>query len=174
MASIFNEDSRQHFYHQLDHVLMDYYTLEMPEAFLKKWIKSVNTKPLSDDLLDKEFPSYINQMKLRLIHNKIFAFNNFEISDEEINDAALADLQAMMRSHGMNSYMDMSGYVPKYLEKKENLQKAIERIQEFKVNNFLYHQISKNSKSVTYKEFGAIVEAHHKKHHAQHTHEHAH
>lgn len=174
LSSIFNEDSRQHFYHQLDHVLMDSYSLEMPEAFLKRWIKSVNTKTISDEQLDKEFPSYINHMKLRLIHNRIFAINNFEISNDEIQDAALAELQSIMRNYGMNTYMDMSGYVPKYLEKRENLQKAIERVQEFKVNNFLYNQIAKNSKSVTYKEFGAIVEDHHKQHHAQHEHEHAH
>ena len=41
--------------------------IQMPDAFLKRWIQMSNEKPLSDEQLEKEYPNYARIHALAVI-----------------------------------------------------------------------------------------------------------
>ncbi|NOS94221.1 MAG: trigger factor, partial [Cyclobacteriaceae bacterium] len=57
--------------HEIQHYYVDHTKINMPDAFLKTWLKATSNGQVTDDVLAKEFNLYKESLKWDLIKNKI-------------------------------------------------------------------------------------------------------
>src|SRR5690606_11905033 len=83
IQAYWNNQARNQIHDQLFHYLTDHTQIQFPEDFLKKWVKtqgdpsSENAK--SDEQVEQEFPTFLNQLKWTLITDKIVQENNVQV-----------------------------------------------------------------------------------------------
>jgi trigger factor len=83
-------------------------SMDFPIDFLKKWIKSVNKEPLTDEEVEKGFDDFTKDLKWTLIKNKIIIDNNLQIKPEEIVDkvkAYLKEVYPFLEGDMMDSFV---------------------------------------------------------------------
>jgi trigger factor len=153
---------------QVFHQLVDHTQISFPEGFLKKWMKTQGeTKEIkSDEDIEKEFPTFLNQLKWTLITDKIVNDNNIEVKPDEIRAFAKQQLLSYM---GNNQMADDQPWVTDYIEKMMKDRKYVEdsynRIQTQKIFEWAASQVKPQDKDISAEEFTKMAEEHQHHHH---------
>ena len=58
--------------------------INLPEGFIKKYVLTHSTEPLTAEKLEEEFPKYLSSFKWQLIENKISQMENIQVSTEDV------------------------------------------------------------------------------------------
>ena len=78
--------------HFLDHHIEDYFIthtdINLPDDFLKNWLKASSKGQVTDTLLDKEFEDYKRGLKWDLVKNRIAEDNKITVEAEEVRAKA--------------------------------------------------------------------------------------
>jgi len=133
--------------------LMEKATFELPNTFLKKWIKKNSKKELTDEIFNKEYAAYQQDMKWQLIKEKYINENQFKVTDNEIKEMAVKFALEQYRQYGAISVSeklleDMTNSILK--NEKERIEKIII---EDKVLDFVKNLINLEIKEVSIDEF---------------------
>ncbi|MBL7926664.1 MAG: trigger factor [Bacteroidia bacterium] len=160
---MFTNESERKMKHDLEDIMLEEVGLALPDSFLKRWLKAVSEKPLTDEQIEKEYPLYARGLKLRLIENKIFRDQNMQVNDDEVKAMARDMVNQQFQQYGMLQGLEeaMDGMVTRYLEKKENLNRVYENLSEFKTFAYLKSIVNRDISNVTYEAFQEIVANHH-------------
>ena len=151
---------------QVFHQLVDHTTIQFPEGFLKKWVKTQGESPKSDEEVEKEFPKFLSQLKWTLISDKILQDNAIQVSTDEIRNFAKQQLFNYMS--GANLADDqpwVKDYIDKMMKDKKYVEESYSRIQTQKIFEWAAMQVKPTIKPISAEEFTAMVEAHQHHHH---------
>jgi len=154
--------------HQAYHELLDRTEIKFPEDFLKKWMKSQgqNEETKTDEQIEKEFPTFINQLKWTLISDKIVSENGIQVNPDEIRNFARQQLFGYM---GMGALDDEQPWVKDYVEKMMKDRKFIEdaynRIQSQKILEWAESLLKPEDQQISAEDFTKLVETHQHHHH---------
>ena len=123
-----NSQARNQIHDQIFHQLVDHSSMNFPEGFLKKWLKtqgdtSEKQAPKTDEEIEKEFPGFLNQLKWTLITDKIVNDNAIQVNPDEIRDFAKQQLFGYM---GMGNQAEQQPWVNDYVEKMMKDRKFVE------------------------------------------------
>ena len=75
--------------------------LELPEAFLKRWLVYVNDGKFSAEQVEKEFPSFIEDFKWQLVRGYIMQKFGLKVSHEDVKNAAISYVAYQYAMYGM-------------------------------------------------------------------------
>ena len=142
------------------------YRLNYPEGFLKKWIKTQNetdkaAASKTDEEVEKEFPTFLSQLKWTLISDKIVQDNAIVVTPDEIK--AFAKQQLFSYMGGANLSEDqpwVTDYVEKMMKDRKYVEDAYNRIQTQKIFEWATAQVKPADKDISAEEFTKMVEAH--------------
>jgi trigger factor len=160
---------------QVFHQLVDHTEIKFPEGFLKKWMKTQGNAtseeqqaaPKSDEEVEKEFPTFLNQLKWTLISDKIVQDNAIQVNPDEIRQFAKQQLFGYMG--GMGNVADDQPWVKDYVEKmmkdRKYVEDAYNRLQTQKMFEWAETQVKPTEKEISSEEFTKMVEAHQHHHH---------
>jgi trigger factor len=116
--------------------------------------------------VEKEFPTFIQQLKWTLIIDKIVRENNIQVQQDEIRNFAKQQLLGYM---GMNALDDSQAWVKDYTEKmmkdRKYVEDAYNRIQTQKVFDWAEQQVKPTEKEISMEEFTKMNEEHQHHHH---------
>lgn len=171
IQAYWNSQARNQIHDQLFHQLTDHTAIKFPESFLKKWIKTQgseeNTAEKTDEQVEKEFPTFLNQLKWTLITDKIVQENGVQVNPDEIREFAKQQLFGYMG--GMGATMDdqpwVSDYIEKMMKDRKYVEDAYNRIQTQKVFEWAETKINPTDKPVSAEDFTKMVEEHQHHHH---------
>ena len=90
IASNYDRESNHLLEHEIEHHLMDHTKIELPEVFLKNWLKNTGDGKITDEVLDKEFNEYKNSIKLDLIKNQIAEDYKIKVETKDVQEKAKA------------------------------------------------------------------------------------
>ncbi|MBO4467364.1 MAG: hypothetical protein J5745_04575, partial [Bacteroidales bacterium] len=62
--------------------------IQLPEAFLKRWLIYANEGKFTAEQVEKEFPSFIEDFKWQMVRGKIMQMFNLKVSREDVLNAA--------------------------------------------------------------------------------------
>ena len=155
LANMFKQDSDRLFTQNIYEYLLDKTKINMPESFLKKWIKISNEKPIDDETLDKEFDGYLKSMKWQLIQGKLFKDNDIQITNEEVMDFTKSLLVSNYAQYGMPAPDDkeLSETAMRLLKDKEQVNGIYDRITEKKLSDYFQSNVPMKEKMLSYDEF---------------------
>jgi trigger factor len=167
IQAYWNGQARNQIHDQVFHELVDHTTINFPEGFLKKWIKTQGEEPKSDEQVEKEFPTFLNQLKWTLVSDKIVQDNAIQVSPDEIREFAKQQLFGYMG--GMGAQAEDQPWVTDYIEKMMKDRKYVEdaytRLQTQKIFGWAESKINPADKPISAEEFTKMVETHQHHHH---------
>ncbi|MFM7901844.1 MAG: hypothetical protein ACKPAD_07635, partial [Bacteroidota bacterium] len=161
LESFYMQDSDFKLKHDMEDHLLAELDIKLPDTFLRKWLSTEVEKPLSEEQLEKEYPSYSRGMKLRLIENRIFRDQQMQITQEEVRGMARQYIMHQFSGYAYGLTDDiMDSLINRYLEKRESVDRIVENLSSRKVFDYLKSVAKLNGKKVGYEEFVNIAKSH--------------
>ena len=133
--------------------------LKMPEAYLKRWLYTINEGKFTMEEIEKDFDQFLKMFTWNYIQKQIIKQENITVSADEATAEAKAFAQAQFAQYGMPSAPDdmLAGYAKQILENKEQGQKIYEKLYETKVVEAVKAKIKVSEKSVSAEEFAKLA-----------------
>jgi trigger factor len=161
LDAFYMQDSDFKLKHDIEDHLLAELDIKLPDAFLRKWLSTEVEKPLTEEQLEKEYPSYSRGMKLRLIENRIFRDQQMQITQDEIRGMARQYIMHQFSGYAYGLTDDiMDSLINRYLEKRESVDRIIENLSSRKVFDYLKSVVKLNPQQVGYEEFVNIAKSH--------------
>ncbi len=137
-----DEASRSQLHDQLYHLLLET-PVELPDAFLKRWLEVGGEKKKSAEEVEAEYPSFASQLKWNLISDKLIDDNKIEVSAEELRNHLKAEI---MQYFGQVQLGEDSQWIDSYVDRMMSDQKQLEstyrKIMSEKLFDFLETQVT--------------------------------
>lgn len=139
------------------HLLMEKTEVNFPDAFLKRFIKSSNEKPISDEQIEQEYPGFEKGLKWNLITTRIAQDHDLKIDMEAVKQFSKEQLRAQLAMYNPGG----QGFEDQYLDllndnmmsKDEHVKKSYDGALEQKLFTFMESQITVEEKSASFDEF---------------------
>ena len=154
--------------HFLDHHIEDYFlqhtSINLPDDFLKNWLKTTSQGQVTDDVLNTEFDNYVRGLKWDLIKNKIADDNKIKVEAEEVRDKAKEMIVAQFGGQAFAEQLKdkLDGIAENYLsnENGQNFMRVYNQLRAEKIMKHVRENITIEEKSVSVDEFKKIVAEH--------------
>lgn len=162
----YQRESRSLLEHEIQHYLVDHTKVNMPDNFLKTWLKASGDGKINDEVLGKEFEDYKKGLKWDLIKNKIASDQKINIESGEVRSRAR---QMIAQQFGGAAIAEQLGdkfdsIADNYLSGKdgkgENFMRLYNQIRHEKIMGTLKGTITLTEMNVTLDEFKKLAEAH--------------
>jgi trigger factor len=154
--------------HFLEHNIEDYFIantkINIPDAFLKNWLKSTSNGEVTDTVLEKEYNDYVRGLKWDLIKNKIAEDNGIKVEAEEVRskskDLIIAHFGGQAFAEQLKDRMD--AIADNYLQNEngQNFMRLYNQLKNEKIVAHIKGQITVDEKKVSVDDFKKIVEEH--------------
>ncbi len=130
---------------------------DLPDEFLKRWLKVTNEK-LNDEELADGYDDFAKNLKWTLITNKIVENNDIKIEYKEVFEQAKRQLDAQFRMYSPQpiSEEQLSQYAVQFLQNKENANRIFEEAKALKVLDYIKSIVTLNNKEISFKEFSEL------------------
>lgn len=154
--------------HFLDHHIEDYFlentAINLPDDFLKTWLKTTSQGQLTDDVLNTEFEQYVRGLKWDLIKNKIADDNQIKVEADEVQGKAKEMIVAQFGGQAFADQLQdkLDDIANNYLanEKGQNFMRLYNQLRSDKIMKHIRDNITIEEKKVSVEEFKKIVEEH--------------
>jgi trigger factor len=157
LESMMVQDSERKLQDDIYNHGLDKVRFELPDAFLKRWLKATNEKLTAEELF-LGYKDFAQNLKWTLIENKILKDNNIEIGYEEVLGLAKERLGQQFRMYSPQGIDDqqLEQYAVQYLQNKENAAKIFEDVKAFRVFDYIRSVVTLDEKEILYTDFNKL------------------
>jgi trigger factor len=158
LESMMAQDADRKLQNDIYTYALDKVKFELPDDFLKRWLKATNEN-LSQEDLEGGYNDFAKNLKWTLIENKILKDNNIEIKYEEVFAAAKQSLaqQFAMYSPQPIAEEQLAQYAVQYMQNKENANKVFEEVKALKTLDHIKSVVTLDKKEIMYNDFKELV-----------------
>jgi len=148
------QDAERKLQDELYQFVLEKVKFELPDGFLKKWLKTTNAK-LSDQELEEGYSDFAKNLKWTLIENKIVKDNKIDIKYEEVFQAAKQRLDGQFRMYSPQALDEeqLGQYTVQFLQNKDNANKLFEEVKALKVFDYLKTVVTLDKKEIDNTQF---------------------
>jgi trigger factor len=147
----FTIDSRESLVENVD--------MELPEEFLKRWLKATNEE-LTDEQIEADFDNFMKDLRWQLIKDRIGKDNEIEIKQDDIKEMAKEIAAMQFRQYGMFNMPDeqLSAYADQILQNEDERRRITTKVQEDKIVEIIKANVNIEEKEVSQEEFNQLLE----------------
>ena len=140
--------------------LMEKASLQMPEAFLKRWLYTINEGKFTMEDIEKDFEGFIKMFTWNYLQKHFIQTYELTVSEDEVNAEAKEFAKAQFAQYGMPSAPEemIENFSKQILSNKEQAQKIYEKLYELKVVEYVKSQIKVANKSVSAEDFAKLAQ----------------
>ena len=140
--------------------LMEKAALQMPEAFLKRWLYTINEGKFTMEDIEKDFEGFIKMFTWNYLQKHFIQAYELTVSEDEVNAEAKEFAKAQFAQYGMPSAPEemIENFSKQILSNKEQAQKIYEKLYELKVVEYVKSQIKVSNKSVSAEDFAKLAQ----------------
>ena len=135
--------------------LMKESAVQLPDTFLKRWLKTQN-KDYTDDLIDKDYARFADNMRWSLIRSKILKENNLEITHEELRTYYANKIRGYFGGMPLDDSF-IGNLVDKAMEDEKQFNDLYEDVMTEKVFNAMKETATLVSKPISADEFNSVM-----------------
>ncbi len=130
---------------------------DLPEDFLKRWLIQVN-KELSKEEIEKDFESFLKDLRWQLIRNKIGEEKEIKIEEEDLMAEARNFTRMQFQQYGLNYAADeqVDNFAKEMLKREEDYKKIADKVVEEKVVAEIKLLVKIDTKKISAEEFGKL------------------
>lgn len=162
-----NTESRNQLQHSLYHLLLDNTQIDMPEAFLKRWLQTQSEGGVkTEEEAAAEFPHFKSQLKWSMITEKIATDAGIQVEQEDLRAFAKQQLLGYMGGQAMDMEADwVNDYVNRMMKDRKYIDDAANRIQTEKIFQWLESQAKTTPEPISREAFVEMNQQHQHAHH---------
>ncbi len=159
MEQMFSKDADKLLTRNVFNTIMEKTNVDFPSAFLKRWIRMTNEKPVTEDEIEQDFEAYLQSLKWQMIQTKIFKENDIQLSQIEVIEHTKELLRGNYAQYGIPAPDDkeLIETAARLLQNKEQANGIYDQLAEQKLTDFFKANVTLNNKSVSYDEFVALA-----------------
>lgn len=133
--------------------------VELPETFLRRWVKATNEK-MTDEQLDKDFPAMVNELKWHLAKDQLMKKYDIKVEKEDVEAYAKEVARMQFMQYGLMHVDDqyLTSYAQEMLKKDDQLRGIVERVAENKVYDALKGVAKVEEKAISHADFGKLFQ----------------
>lgn len=136
--------------------------LKLPEDFLKRWMKATNRgdEKLTDEQIDKDMPSFLEDLKWQLIKNELIKANELKVEESDVVEFAKKSAKAQFMQYGLTNIPDdyIVNYAMDMLKDQQQGRQMAEGAITDKVIAYIKEAVKLDEKVVTRDEFNKLFE----------------
>ena len=158
IAKQFTADSDFKFLIDVRKMLMDKVgKLEFPDALLKR-IMRLNNPDKDEKFVDENYDKSIEELTWHLIKQQLVQANEIKVEQADIVAMAKESTRAQFAQYGMLTVPDeiLENYSKEMLQKKESVERLVDRVIETKLSAALKGQVTLEQKTVSLEEFNKL------------------
>lgn len=151
----FEQQADQKFLNDVTDALIENTKFDLPADFLKKWIKTMGEKPLSDEQAAEEFAKAEKGLRFQLIEGKIMAENNLQITFEDLKAHTAKIIKIQMAQFGQLNPSDeeIEGIVARVMSNQEEVKRLSDQVMGEKLLGLYKEKVTTTTKEVNYDQF---------------------
>ncbi len=132
--------------------------MELPEAFLKRWLIAVN-KELTLEQIENDFDGFILDLKWQLIKDVIAKENEIQVTPEETIEFAKNMALAQYQQYGIHDVPEeqLESFANMMLEKQEEKERIYKKLHEDKVVAVVKEKVTLDETEVSQEEFNEMM-----------------
>lgn len=155
LSGMFSNDSDKLLTRAVYEDLLENTKLDLPNDFLKRWIKLSNEKEITEEQIDAEYEGYAKGLKWQLIQGKIFKTNKIKLENEEVIAYTKGLLVNNYAQYGIPAPEDaeLTQSAMQVLQNKEEGTRIYDMLAEQKLTDFFKNTVKLKEKEVSYDEF---------------------
>jgi trigger factor len=150
--------------HEIQHHFVDHTKVNMPDNFLKLWLKATSEGKVTDDILDKEFNQYKETLKWDLVKNKIAEDLKITVEAEEVKNKAKEMILQQFGGQAFAAQLGdkMDGIADNYLSGQDgkNFMNLYNQLRSEKIMKAIRETITLTEKKVSLDEFKKAAAEH--------------
>jgi trigger factor len=157
IESMFKQDADRKLQNDIYTQLVSQTKMQLPDAFLRKWLKATNEK-LTDEELAQGFDDFAKNLKWTLIENKIITDNEIKIEYKDVFETAKQRLDAQFRMYSPQPMPEdqLAQYAATFLQEKENANRIFDEVKALKVFEHIQSVATLVQEDIDYKKFVAL------------------
>ncbi|MFH1161236.1 MAG: trigger factor [bacterium] len=172
-AASFTGETDKLLFQEVTDLLADKSEVQLPDQFLKRWMLEHDENKLSEEEIEKQYPSFARSMKWQLIENKLIKDYQIEVKDEEIRSYIRTYLLRQVNPEFVDPEMakKYETIMETFMQNKEKVQKINDQLFNAKLLGLFKEKLTLNPAEVSYEQFINLVSSKHE-HEYEHDHEH--
>ncbi|HEY9003053.1 MAG TPA: trigger factor [Mucilaginibacter sp.] len=157
VETMFAQDAERKLQNDLYKLAIDKATFQLPDEFLKRWLKATNEK-LTEEELTGGYEDFAKNLKWTLLENKIIKDNKIEIKYEEVFALAKQRLDAQFRMYSPQALSEeqLGQYTVQYLQNRDEANKIFEEVKAVKALDYMKSVVTLDKKEVDAKDFSSV------------------
>ena len=154
VEGMFQQDADRKLQNDIYTQLLEGVNIELPDEFLRKWLKATNEK-LSDEELAEGYDDFAKNLKWTLIENKLIKDNNIEIKYEDVFATAKQRLDAQFRMYSPAPMPEdqLAQYTATFLKEKDNANRIFDEVKALKVFEYIKSVATLDQQEIPYNKF---------------------
>jgi trigger factor len=138
--------------------LLENIKMELPEAFLKRWLK-IRNENLTDEQIEGDFDNFIKDLKWQIISDIIIKENEIKVEEEEAINFARQIALSQFYQYGMYNVTveQIDSFAKMMMEKEEEKERIYKKLFENKIMDVVKGKTIIEEKEVSNKEFSEMV-----------------
>jgi trigger factor len=154
MTEVFARDANWMFKRTAARQISEAINPSLPDAFMKRWIALSNEKPLTEEQVEAEYPTYAEGLKWQLIESKIIEKNEIKVTMEEAVDHLKKQYAERFAQYGLPVEDDrLEAMAKELLAKREEAKNVYDLLFEDKVMEFIKANCTINEVKLPFEEF---------------------
>ncbi len=155
LTNMFQNDADRLFSQKVTDTVIEKTKFDLPEQFLKRWIKESSKEEISMDEIEADFDNYKKSLKWQLIQNKIIKDNDMQVQAPEVIDYTKGLLVNQYAQYGMPAPEDseLEAQAKNVLSNQEEANKIYDNIYGSKIMSFFKENVKLNEKALPYDKF---------------------
>ena len=146
----FGNDVRKYF--------VDKAAIELPEAFLKRWLVYANDGKYTAEEVEKEFPAFIEDFKWQLTRGYLMQKLGLKVEQKDIQEAAEGYVAYQYAMYGMGNVPEelIKSSAKNVLEDENQVRRLEEQVEDNKTISTIREKISVQNKKISEDKFRAL------------------
>lgn len=130
--------------------------LELPEKFLKRWLRVSNEGRLGDEQIENEFPAFADNLRWTLLRDKIKEEAGIEVTDEEVYE----EFARRVRNYFQVDLPDhiLQSSVERLMKEQKDVENTIRDLETDKIFQAIRAKVSITDKALPSEEFHKILD----------------
>jgi trigger factor len=125
--------------------------IELPEAFLKRWLVYSNEGKITTDVVEKEFPAFAYDMRRQMVLNYILKEQKIELKQEELLEQAKKMARYQFQMYGISNAPEdaIEHFANKLLADQKHGKSIREKVESDKVIDYVKATVTLDVKEIT-------------------------
>ena len=155
LEGMFSNDSDKMLTRDVYDKLIEKTEVNLPDEFLKRWIKLSNEKPITDEQIEADYENYAKSLKWQLIQGNIFKANDIKLEQDEVMEFTKGLLVNNYAQYGMPAPEDkeLTASAMQVLQNRDESNRIYDMMAEQRFTAYIKDTVKLNDKEVSYDEF---------------------